>query len=497
MNAEQRPDRPMPSDNNDTQSVRPIEHVVVLMLENRSFDSMLGRLYPDRPDFDGLTGQEANPWHRQDGRVMVPVWNDAGLSRATAAGPDPDPGELFHDMEAQFFGAAGMTPDGQGLGIPSMNGFVDSYMRQPRGLDDSVPDPAAIMHCFSPTQVPVLSELARSFGVSDRWFASAPCQTWPNRFFVHTGTAGGWVNNDPPHFPYRMPSLFRRLTEHRKDWAVYFHDLPNTALLTDIWSRLPTPDFRLYEHEFAEDARNGILPAYTFIEPRYLVSRFRAKVPNDQHPPTNIIHAEQLIAETYNALRQSPQWTKTLFIIIYDEHGGTYDHVAPPPATPPGGPYPDGFTFNRYGARVPAVLISPHIPAGSVIRPADPEGAPFDHTSVIRTVQELFGLGSPLTDRVAAAPSLLPALANDTPLNMGPERIAFVPSQPTPEEISRLRKTDNVAGLQFSMSGFAATLLGTIARISAHFRHGVRRSGHRAGVFPARRRKADRKGWPL
>jgi phospholipase C len=482
----------MPSNSSDARVTHPIDHVVVLMLENRSFDTMLGWLYPGRSDFDGLTGQEANTWHRQDGKIVVRVWNDPGASSATAAGPDPDPGELFHDMEAQFFGAAGMTPDGQGRGIPAMDGFVDNYMRQPRGPDDSVPDPASIMHCFSPAQLPVLSELARCFGVSDRWFASAPCQTWPNRFFAHTGTAGGWINNDPPHFPYRMPSLFRRLTERKRDWAIYFHDVPNTALLADIWQRLPTPDFRLYEHEFAEDARNGILPSYTFIEPRYFVSRFRAKVPNDQHPPTNLIHGEQLIADTYNALRQGPHWTKTLFIIIYDEHGGTYDHVPPPPAMPPGEPYPDGFTFNRYGARVPAVIISPLIPPGSVIRPEAPDGPPFDHTSVIKTVQELFDLGPPLTERVAAAPSLLPALASGAPLNMGPEQIIFVPSPPTQEEVTRLRKTDNASGLQYSMSGFTATLLGTVARVSAHFRHGARRTGQRAGFVRARRRKRSR-----
>ena len=207
---------------------------------------MLGWLYPGRPDFDGLTGQEANPWHRPTDKVMVPVWTDPGLSRSRASGPDPDPGELFHDMEEQFFSAAGMTPDGQGHGAPIMGGFVDNYMRQPRSPDDSAPDPAAIMQCFTPTQLPVLSELARSFGVSDRWFASAPCQTWPNRFFVHTGTAGGWVNNDPPHFPYRMPSLFRRMTQRDQDWAVYFHDLPNTALLADIWTRAGRPDPVLY-----------------------------------------------------------------------------------------------------------------------------------------------------------------------------------------------------------------------------------------------------------
>ncbi len=125
-----------------------IDHVVVLMLENRSFDSMLGWLYPDRPDFDGLTGRESNPWHHNATVETVSVWNDPGLSRATACGPDPDPGELFHDIEGQFFGPGGMTPDGRGYGVPRMDGFVDNYMRQPRSPDDAVPDPAAIMHCF-------------------------------------------------------------------------------------------------------------------------------------------------------------------------------------------------------------------------------------------------------------------------------------------------------------------------------------------------------------
>ena len=96
----------------------PIEHMVVLMLENRSFDSMLGWLYPDRPDFDGLTGRETNPWHRDGGVVTVPVWNDLGMSRTEARGPDPDPGELFDDIEAQLWGADSVAINGHGQGTP-------------------------------------------------------------------------------------------------------------------------------------------------------------------------------------------------------------------------------------------------------------------------------------------------------------------------------------------------------------------------------------------
>jgi phospholipase C len=453
-----------------------IEHLVVLMLENRSFDNLLGWLYPGREDFDGLTGREFNVWHQAGEETRIEVWNDSGMSRTTARGPDPDPGELFTDMQQQFCSSGPdiATPRHK----PDMGGFVDNYMAQPRSPDGARPDPRAIMQCFSPEQVPVLSELARSFGVSDRWFASAPCQTWPNRFFTHTGTAGGWTNNEPQHWPYRMPSLFRHMSDHQRDWAVYFHDLPNAANLRDVWTKLPTAHFRLFHKEFEDDAAAGALPSYCFIEPRYFLSAVHDKVPNAQQPPTYLAHAEELVARTYNALRQGPKWEQTLFVIVYDEHGGLYDHVPPPPAVSPGGPYPDGFTFDRYGARVPAVIVSPHIPAGSVIRPPNYEhgDSPYDHCSIIKTAQELFDLGPPLTARVAAAPSLVPLLGSDGPVNSGPPRIDYV-AAPAPEaEIRRLRKVNNKTGLRRSMARSTGWILGTVARLSAHFRYGTRKA---------------------
>ena len=181
-----------------------IKHVVVLMLENRSFDSMLGMLYQSDDRFDGLTGTEQNIWHKPGGlRQPVPVWKSPEMTPTAACIPDPDPGELFDDIHMQIYG---LTADGQpNPGAPAMGGFVDNYMRQapPNPNIDPAPDPAAVMHYFTPDQVPVISQLARAFGVSDRWHASAPCQTWPNRFFAHTGTANGYVNNAPTHFPYR------------------------------------------------------------------------------------------------------------------------------------------------------------------------------------------------------------------------------------------------------------------------------------------------------
>ena len=187
------------------------------------------------------------------------------------------------------------------------------------------------MHYFTPDQVPVISQLARAFGVSDRWHASAPCQTWPNRFFVHTGPANGYVNNSPTHFPYQMKTVFNRLAEAGQNWRVYFHDIPQSATLALLWDRALT-HFRHFETDFAQDAAAGSLPAYSFIEPRYFTDTLLNKMPNDEHPPHNVAYGEALIAAVYNAVRGGPRWKQTLLVITYDEHGGCFDHVVPPPA---------------------------------------------------------------------------------------------------------------------------------------------------------------------
>ena len=441
-----------------------IDHVVVLMLENRSFDCMLGRLYPSGPAFDGLTGDEANLLHPPGGGAVtrVGVWNDAAMGPATATIPDPDPGELFvPDMTMQLFGLGG-TP----AGPPTMGGFVDSYVRQQAAGGAHI-DPRMVMHYFTPRQVPVISALATSFAVSDRWHASAPCQTWPNRFFAHTATAGGWVNNNPPHFPYTMPSIFRRLGDAGRSWKVYFHDLPQAATLADLWTALPT-HFRHFEREFEADAEAGRLPHYSFIEPRYFANQLLGQVPNDQHPPHNVTYGEQLIASVYNAVRRAPTWHRTLLVITYDEHGGTYDHVPPPAAVPPGdGPDPDGFRFDRYGVRVPAVLISPWIPAGSIIRPGA-WGAthPFDHSSIIATLRRLFDLGPALTARDAAAPDLLPALSLTSPANDGPDRVGTEPIRPSVAEAAIAAATPP-SGMQEGLVALASNLPRSVADIPA------------------------------
>jgi phospholipase C len=285
----------------------------------------------------------------------------------------------------------------------------------------------SVMHYFTAEQLPVLSALAGAFGVCDQWHASAPCQTWPNRFFAHTGTSLGYVNNGDFPIPFPAPSIFGRLSQFDRSWRVYFHDVPQSIMLEDVW-------YRAFLHyrtfgQFLADARCGDLPSYSFIEPRYF-SDLGAGIPNDQHPPHNVAVGEKLTADVYKAVRGSPCWKTCLLVITYDEHGGCYDHVPPPPALSPDGHGPAGFPFDAYGVRVPAVIISPYMPKGSVVRPA-PAGAagdappyPFDHTSIIATVRKLFALGGPLTDRDRVAPDLLGSLSLPAPTNDGPPQVS-------------------------------------------------------------------------
>jgi phospholipase C len=414
-----------------------IKHVVVLMLENRSFDCMLGNLYQAGPGFDGLTGNESNPDPAT--QLAVKIQPSKALNYYSAVIPNPDPGEEFVYMNEQLFGGTStidQPPTPRNNGRPPMTGFVADYLRQRPGLigrllQDPCPDPQDMMHYFTPQQLPVLTQLARAFGVSDQWHASAPCQTWANRLFAHTGTCRGYVDNNDfllkLQVPFPAPSIFGLLSKHNRSWRIYYHDFPQSIILGDA-----AIEFWKYRHfgQFLADAYAGALPDYSFIEPHYFSELLFT--PNDQHPPHNVLPGEKLIAQVYNAVRHSSCWKESLLIITWDEHGGCYDHAPPPRAISPDGLGNNGFFFDRYGVRVPAVIVSPWI-APSVVRSA-PHGIafdgppyPFDHTSIIRTVRELFNLGPALTARDDVAPSLLPYLTLSAPTNDGPPFISCAP----------------------------------------------------------------------
>lgn len=427
-----------------------IDHVVVLMLENRSFDSMLGRLYPAGPNFDGVPAGASN-WANG---VEYPAWFTAPGAPDPYHIPTPDPNEFFVNMTAQIYGS-GPPP-----AAPDMSGFARDYA-------SVSPHPGDIMHGYTPEQLPVLSTLAKEFAVSDRWFASAPNQTWPNRFFAHTATANGYVNNSPVHLPYTMETVFNRLSDANRSWRIYYHDLPQTLTLARIWSGLPDHLYS-FEESFMADAMAGGLPNYSFIEPRYFADPLVNRLPNDQHPPHDVALGERLVARVYDAVRNGAAWERTLLIITFDEHGGLWDHVPPPAATPPGPPYSDDFTFNRYGVRVPAVLISPWIRPGTVLRPPE-DGPPFDHTSIIATLNALFGPFEPLTQRDRMAPTLFDCLTLDMASNTGPRSIPLPAPLASPPEFEFALEKDATEA-QKALAAVADALPAGVASIVEHMK---------------------------
>lgn len=422
------------------------------MLENRSFDSMLGMLYPKSDQFNGLSGEESNVFTYEGGSREIKVWNDYDPSSKQLGPmdvPNPDPGELFTEINEQLFGSSNSSLNLE----PTMSGFAQNYFQF-----SNPADPDAVMHYYVPEQLPILSKLAKDYAVCDAWFASAPCQTWPNRFFLHAATAGGYENNSPPHFPYLMPTIFTRFNKLglENGWKIYYHDFPHAATLSDLW---PHTDQFHHFYRFKEDAVKGTLPSYSFIEPRYYTD---VDFPNDQHPPHDVSLGEALIADIYNTLQSSPNWKNTLLIITYDEHGGCYDHMAPPEAIPPEAPsLNQPFAFDRYGVRVPAVVISPYIKSGTVFR-AQVDSQPFDHTSIIATLRRCFDLGDSLTKRDFEAPDLLSLLTlSEDELNIGVQ--LSMPSVKSPLDMFLEvpeRLMHNLSDLQKSLHVAAAHLPG-------------------------------------
>jgi len=222
-----------------------------------------------------------------------------------------------------------------------------------------------------------------------------------------------------------------------------------------VWPLLD--HFRFYD-QFQQDAKAGTLPAYSFIEPRYYPHS--KDLPNDQHPPHCATLGEQLIADVYSCVRNGPAWTQTLLIVTYDEHGGCYDHQPPGAATPPSANPTAPFNFDRFGVRVPAIIVSPYVRAGTILRP--PGNTPYDHTSILATLRKCFpNLGAPLSLREAAAPDLGNALALDQPTNLGPKSVEALPFVPSPVQVANAQSAP-LNHMQSALVQLAAHLPGAV-----------------------------------
>jgi phospholipase C len=387
-----------------------LKHIVVLMMENRSFDHMLGALKAEDPRINGLTGNESNPDTTNEPAKVKP---DAQFQSQL----DPDPDHHFPAVNKQlYFGTQGSPA------TPSMQGFVQSYFDQQRDVNHS----RKIMFYFKKDKLPVLHTLARTYAVFNGWFSSIPGPTICNRAFAHYGTSFGKVTMDPFEVKAPYKSIYDRMLNAGHTAKLYYYDVASSTMeVVNLLSNQPKI-FGTYD-QFLEDCKQGALPDYSFIEPNYTDHQGPGGgelLASDQHPDHDIQAGEEFIASIYNAIRDNPDlWKSTVLLIVYDEHGGIFDHVAPPSCVPDtpfiasaadtgtGTP----FAFDRLGVRVPAILVSPWIPKRTVIPgPEDPaNGRIFEHASIPATVTEHFiGALDARSPREKAAKTFLDLLSD-------------------------------------------------------------------------------------
>jgi len=418
---------------------RALEHVVVVLFENRSLDNVLGHLYGpgDGKSFDGVIGKDLNN--------PIPAWSEHGAGRKVVPytvatdmdSPDPDSGEEYFHTNTQLFNVVddhnrfkigeavtapwNAPPPGA---APTMDGFVTDYISTFTGEIGRQPtyeEYAHIMTGCTPGQLPVLNGIARDFGVFDHWFSEVPSQTFMNRSFWTGATSSGLVLNSPVSKWFTKndaETIFDRLEAHDKTWKVYVME-PMPLSFTGI-IHYPRLKDRLATHfvpfaEFEADAAAGTLPDFSLIEPNMLsghgdyhpaLSRsLSAAVDLSMDPPSSMLAGEAFLARVYAAYRSATSETganvwNTALLIGWDEPGGTYDHVPPGPVPPPDPAAPPGelgFTFGRSGYRVPAVIVSPWVEPGSVYNQE------YRHTSLIATLRKTWGLGEAFSQRDASA----------------------------------------------------------------------------------------------
>jgi phospholipase C len=471
------------------------------MLENRSFDTIYGNwmdqrmatgeVRPSKWDTNALQGKRLLRDYqnvvvdRSGRRTVFPVWSadksrEDPFSSKLMGIPNGDPAEKFSLLNKCVFGVEDPDEDAD----ITLSGFAQEYyereMHDEEDEGHTFPDRtdfvnrrSPAMHVFLPEQVEVFTALAQEFGLSDTYFSSAPCQTWPNRLFAMTGHCYGYVNNLADrgemydHDKMRKRETMMRLTQFTDEvifdkllkngveWSIYSGDCPLSVSLSRQLNGSDEVE-RCYDYtDFREHVEQGYLAPFTWVEPQYL--RRGDKFPTDMHPPHNVLHAQNLVKEVYETLRSDDDlWSKTLFIVNCDEGVGVFDHVPPPKAPHPMAGENHWFwdqkppsemasnPFERYGTRTPCLLATPLLNRSSVVR-AEDQDYPFDHTSVLRTVLDLFvSTDAYLTNRDYNAPSIAPYLLSKARPDLGPKTLYSRP--PPTDDPESLRKDNKRSG---------------------------------------------------
>jgi len=393
----------------------PFDHLIVVMMENHSFDNLLGALpRAGHTAADGLT------------------FDASGAATNSNPGPSgpvrafPFPSTAQGSKVTQTWNATHRQIDGG-----KMDGFVHSVggASQPMGY-------------WTPAVLPFAYSLARTFTLANRWFGSAPCQTIPNRRFLLAGTAYGAISSSPSGLRDQPPAartIFDRLHQHGVSWRNYFTDVPQSAIIPRIVERYPSRLASLAR--FRADCRSGALPAVSFLDPAFgvqsqiggalthlpgVLGTLGAAVHGsgaDEEAPQDLAPGERWAYGVLEGVLRSPAWPRTLLIYLYDEHGGYYDHVPPPAAIKPDAIPPTlsatdvPGAYDRYGPRVPAIVVSPYSRPGAVT------DVVHDHTSVLATIEAKWNLPA-LTYRDANAATVLDFLDTSRPALLHPPALA-------------------------------------------------------------------------
>ncbi|SIQ68754.1 MULTISPECIES: alkaline phosphatase family protein [Acidiphilium] len=420
----------------DSEQTLPIEHVVVLMMENNCFDRMLGSMATVHAGLDGVdvARPHSNP-------AAAPGAPDLVQRETISRNIDRDPKHYLANSLAQF-------ADG------TNGGFVADFVRT---HPNSTPEERQeIMGYFPRGFLPGLHTLAENFVVCDRWFSSLPGPTWINRLFAHSGTSRGHVNEPGGLFSsklhmYGQRTLYDELSDAGVPWRIYYGDVPQTLVLSHQWHHLG--NYRHYAH-WQDDVAKGDLAGYTFIEPSYFGPH-----QNDQHPPHDIMRGDALIAEVYNTLRANPGlFEKTLLVVLYDEHGGFYDHVVPPATVPPD-EHTEHFAFDLLGFRVPAIFVSPMLDPGVI-------STEFDHTSLLKMASRIWPGVKPLGRRAEQANDPIASMTWRTT----PRR--DLPEAGVAPDIQEARPVAMLEGFKASLFGF-----------SHHIESEIQHAGHKGGLM--------------
>ncbi|KAK4593659.1 hypothetical protein RGQ29_017672 [Quercus rubra] len=394
-----------------TNTPYPIKTVVVLVQENRSFDHIMGWMKSLNPEINGVSANQfSSPISTSDSNSNQLYFGDKSVY------VDSDPGHSIQDIYEQIFGEQWTEQTAAQNLPPKMNGFAQNAERNQSGMSE------VVMNGFQPDKVAVFKELVQEFALCDKWFASVPSSTQPNRQYVHSATSHGLSSNDTKLLIEGMPqkTIFESLDEAGHSFGIYYQYPPATLYYRNLRKLKYLLHFHDFDLHFKNHCEEGKLPNYVVIEQRWfdLLS-----IPaNDDHPSHDVSVGQKFIKEVYETLRASPQWNEMLFIITYDEHGGFYDHVPTPVTGVPSpddlvGPAPYYFKFDRLGVRVPTLLISPWIESGTVLHgPSGPyETSQFEHSSIPATVKKIFNLKEFLTKRDAWAGTFEGVLTRKTP----------------------------------------------------------------------------------